>query len=216
MSRKNTYKKEVALSDFQSLITQLSPVAMKESLALFWQGIDGLAQLLGLNIKHLKADHLAMRINDQSVAEHVHQAWLNEGKQISNARINGRPIIVIQLDSPLQIASQKIDCLELPYPTDKTYPHQGWEHVEFVVPSDAKTTEQLLEDVKVTFPLMAKNWPKLDELGIKVKLSSPKAEAERLANPTIAFKHNGVCIKLHPHTLQAVIKSENADYTRLT
>ncbi|GAL14478.1 protein yecM [Vibrio astriarenae] len=50
----------------------------------------------------------------------------------------------------------------------------------------------------------------LDELDIKMKLSSPKGEGERLNNPTVAFKHQGVCIKLHPHTLKAIVASEHA------
>ncbi|WP_238925401.1 VOC family protein [Vibrio sp. S11_S32] len=190
------------------LIQQLSPAAMALSVVDFWQKMDALAQLIGLDYHDLKADHLAMRINDQVVAEQVHRAWLSEGQQISNAMINGRAIIVIQLDSALQVTDHKIDCLELPYPSDKAYPQQGWEHVEFVVPSKAQTAEQLVEQIKRQFPLMAKKWGRFAELGVKVKLSSPQGAGERLVNPTVAFKHQGVCIKLHPHSLQAVIASE--------
>jgi predicted metalloenzyme YecM len=44
-----------------------------------------------------------------------------------------------------------------------------------------------------------------------MKLSSPKGEGERLANPTVAFKHDNICIKLHPHSLKNIVASEQAD-----
>ncbi|QSA19814.1 VOC family protein, partial [Vibrio furnissii] len=44
--------------------------------------------------------------------------------------------------------------------------------------------------------------------GVKTKLSSPKGEGDRLNNPTVAFKWQGVCIKLHPHTLKTIVASE--------
>ena len=78
------------------------------------------------------------------------------------------------------------------------------------MPSFAQTAPQFVEEVKAAFPQLEANWDSLAEKGIKVKLSSPQGEGERLANPTVAFKKNGVCIKLHPHTLKEVIASEQA------
>lgn len=48
----------------------------------------------------------------------------------------------------------------------------------------------------------------LAALGVKVKLSSPQGDRQRLANPTVAFKWQGVCLKLHPYSLRQVIESE--------
>ena len=189
----------------------LFPKALLADLPRFWGDILVLADELGIETQSLVADHIAMRINDLDVAKSAHQAWLTQGRQISNAIINGRPIIVIEFDNPLQIEKHSIECLELPYPSDKTYPNEGWEHVEFVVPSSAQTALEFVEEVKIAFPRLADNWEGLAEKGIKVKLSSPQGEGERLANPTVAFKKNGVCIKLHPHTLKAVIASEQAE-----
>ncbi|WP_350639928.1 VOC family protein [Psychrobacter sp. CAL606-MNA-CIBAN-0158] len=45
---------------------------------------------------------------------------------------------------------------------------------------------------------------------MKVKQSSPKGDKERLANPTIAFKANGICVKVHPHDIQKIVESEQA------
>ncbi|WP_105902447.1 VOC family protein [Vibrio gangliei] len=194
----------MSTNDFESL----SPAQLRIQLPQFWQKIEQLSELLGLELDNLTADHIAMRINDWALTEQVHQAWLEQGTQLSNAMINGRPIIVLQLEQALQVAGQEIDCLELPYPSDNTYPQQGWEHVEFVVASPAQTVEDFTQDVRQAFPKLDSQWDQLAELGVKVKLSSPKGEGERLANPTVAFKKEGVCIKLHPHTLKAVIASE--------
>lgn len=194
----------MSTNDFESL----SPASLRTQLPQFWQKIEQLSELLGLEVDNLTADHIAMRINDWTLTEQVHQAWLEQGAQLSNAMINGRPIIVLQLTQPLKVASQTIDCLELPYPSDKTYPQQGWEHVEFVVTSTAQTADDFVQDVLQAFPKLDSQWEQLAEMGVKVKLSSPKGEGERLANPTVAFKKGGVCIKLHPHTLKAVIASE--------
>lgn len=86
----------------------------------------------------------------------------------------------------------QIECLELPYPAQgKTYPEQSWEHVEFVIPSQALSAEAFCEELKGGYPSLAEKWHQLNELGIKVKLSSPQGEGERLANPTIAFQWQG-------------------------
>ncbi|MGB2079098.1 MAG: VOC family protein [Vibrio sp.] len=191
------------------MIQALSPNQLRCQSADFWLEITDLASRLGLDISSLHADHLALRVNDRAVAQAIHQHWLNEGQQISEAMINGRPIVVIKLNTPIELGAHKVDCLELPYPSDKVYPQQGWEHVEFVLPCDARTTDELMQALFEFAPGLKQNWHQLGTQGIKVKTSSPQGEHERLANPTIAFKYQGVCIKVHPHTLEAVIASEH-------
>lgn len=188
---------------------RLQPKQMLDELSTFLERIAALAQEVGLNAEKMTVDHLALRINEHQVAEQAHQAWLAYGEQISCAEINGRPIIVLRFANPPQAFASTIECLELPYPAPgKTYPQQGWEHVEFVLPSAAVDAEAYLADLKRQFPLLAEKWPQLAQSGIKTKLSSPKGEGERLANPTVAFKKDGVCIKLHPHSLREVVESE--------
>lgn len=77
-----------------------------------------------------------------------------------------------------------------------------------VIPSTATTPESFLEDVFAIFPSLKARWSELETLGVKVKLSSPAGEGERIANPTVAFKASGVCVKLHPVSLEQVIESE--------
>ncbi len=188
----------------------LHPDQMKQKLDSFLSKIQQLMDLLHIDLTNHALDHIALRINEFNLAKLAHQAWLNEGREISNTKINGRPIIVIAFNQPLMVKTWLIECLELPYPAQgKHYPEQSWEHVEFVVSSTAQTAEEYLRDVKIQFPELDNQWEELESRGIKVKLSSPKGEGERLNNPTIAFKWQGVCIKLHPHTLKQVIESES-------
>lgn len=188
---------------------ELMPIQMCEKLDDFMHKIQGLSEIMHIDLSSFQADHIALRINDAELAQLAHQEWLNQGKEISNAQINGRPIIVIEFTQPLKALGWSIECLELPYPAEgKLYPEQSWEHVEFVVPSAALTAQEYLADLKQQFPEFAQQYDSLAERGVKTKLSSPKGEGERLNNPTVAFKHAGVCIKLHPHSLKAIVESE--------
>ncbi|WP_394247468.1 VOC family protein [Vibrio profundi] len=187
----------------------LEPQQMIDRLDSFMTKIESLGNKLGLDLSFAQADHIALRINETELAKCAHQAWSEYGSTISEAMINGRPIVVLAFDEPLQSLGWKIECLELPYPAaGKVYPSQDWEHVEFVVPSHAQTADEYLVDLKETYPEFAAKFDTLAEQGIKTKLSSPKGEGERLNNPTVAFKHQGICIKLHPHSLKKIVESE--------
>nr|WP_319555790.1 VOC family protein [uncultured Vibrio sp.] len=188
---------------------RLSPELMLQELDAFVTKIEALASMLRLDLSLAQADHIALRINDIEIAKQAHQAWSQYGKVISQAQINGRPIIVIEFGKVLESRGWKIECLELPYPAEgKIYPIEGWEHVEFVIPSHAETADELLADIKHRYPEFGAHFKKVEEMGVEIKLSSPKGEGERLNNPTVAFKYQGVCIKLHPHSLKAIIESE--------
>ena len=186
----------------------LHPTQMLAQLPEFMKAINTLIDDLGISLAGYQADHIALRVNDQDVAHQLHLAWLSYGEEWSNNMINGRPIVIIGFEQPLAVDDWTIEALELPYPSDKVYPQQGWEHIEFVVPSNAKTIEELKADLLEKLPQL--DWDGLDAKGIKVKASSPSGEDERLANPTFAFKRDGVCIKLHGHSLKAVLESEQA------
>ncbi|WP_318404066.1 VOC family protein [Photobacterium leiognathi] len=186
----------------------LHPTQMLAQLPDFMKAITALIDDLGISLKGFQADHIALRVNDQTLAEELHQAWLSYGQEWSNNMINGRPIVIIGFEQPLQVGDWSFEALELPYPSDKSYPKQGWEHIEFVVPSTARTTDELKQDLQKQLPTL--DWDGLAAKGIKVKESSPAGNNERLPNPTFAFKRDGVCIKLHGHSLKAVLESEQA------
>ncbi|EHN71077.1 VOC family protein [Aliivibrio fischeri] len=189
---------------------QLEPQQLINVLPSFMEKIQALLDVLEIDLTQYQADHIALRINDRDVAEAAHQAWLQQAEEWSNNEINGRPIIALGFNQALIINGWSIECLELPYPGDKSYPQQGWEHVEWVIPCDVDSQEAFLEYVFKTFPSLKDKWDNLASMGVKVKQSCPSGDAERIANYTVAFKYQGVCIKLHPHSLKAVIESEQA------
>lgn len=187
---------------------RLAPQQMLEDLPHFMQKITQLADLLDIDLSPYQADHIAMRINDTDIAEQARLAWQAYGEEISSAEINQRPIIVSRFHQPLIVDAWQIECLELPFPAEgKLYPQQGWEHVEFVIPSDAQTMEDFVSDLE-RIEGLSDLQRKAEQLGATLKLSSPKGEGERLANPTLAIKYQGVCIKLHPHSLRLIVASE--------
>ncbi len=189
--------------------SSLSPEKMISNLDQFSNRVLSLLSQIGLDLCSYPIDHIALRINELQLAVLAHRAWKSLGKEISTAQINGRPIIVFKLKGSLNVGGWSVDCLELPYPAEgKIYPEQGWEHVEFVISSEAQTVDEYLAELKARFPVLKSNWDNFAQMGIKTKLSSPKGSAERLVNPTVAFKKDGVCIKLHPHRLEDIVMSE--------
>lgn len=192
----------------------LMPDQMRNRADEFMAKISLLCQQLHLDLSQFQADHIALRVNDEKLAQLAEIEWQKEAQVILKGQVNGRPIVVLEFDQPFSAGQWQVECLELPYPAPgKIYPSQDWEHVEFVVPSHAQlshvqTAEQYLSDLKQQFPEFSSNFARLSDQGIQVKLSSPQGENERLSNPTVAFKWDGVCIKLHPHSLKDVVESE--------
>ena len=189
---------------------------LQHTWADFSQRISAFIHRLGLDNLALNCDHAALRVNDNQTAQLLVDEFSQHGKIISNNIINGRPILIIKLAEPLVIGAMKIQCVELPFPSDKSYPVEGWEHIELVFPSQAQTCDELVAELIEKVPLLADVIAGNTIAGsnensdIKVKQSSPKGDKERLANPTIAFKANGICVKVHPHDIQQIVESEQA------
>ncbi|MBY5920689.1 VOC family protein [Ferrimonas balearica] len=182
-------------------------------LPVFSEKASQLADRLGLLRAGLVADHVALRITERADAEAMRDAFLQRGTLLSDKEINGRPILLIQLDTPIQVGPWAIDLVELPFPDGKKR-RDGWEHVELVLPCDATDKHQMLEVVK-QIPAMIAKWPVLKDgsLGIEIKTSCPKGEGEPLPNPTVAFRHEGVTIKVHPHDMRDVLGLRQPDAT---
>ncbi|MDT3275581.1 VOC family protein [Shewanella sp. SP2S2-4] len=212
--------------------TNISYEQLTQSWPAFEAQILALLETLDLADKALVCDHVALRVNSIASADALRYAFSRVGKIISDNIINGRTILIIELDIPITLGQFSIACVELPYPSDKVYPQEGWEHIELVIDSKAKDCDTLSQDLLALYPKLSALLP-LDHTaepvqsssqglssqglisqslaslaGIKIKMSSPKGDKERLANPTIAFKRDDVCIKVHPHGIKAVIASE--------
>ncbi|MCS6099083.1 VOC family protein [Shewanella baltica] len=207
--------------------TSISYELLTQSWPAFEAQILALLETLGLADKALVCDHVALRVNSIASADALRDTFSRVGKIISDNIINGRTILIIELDTPLTLGQFSIACVELPYPSDKVYPQEGWEHIELVIDSKATECDTLSQDLLALCPKLSALLPPeqaaepvlsrspdlssqgLASLaGIKIKMSSPKGDKERLANPTIAFKRDDVCIKVHPHGIKAVIASE--------
>ncbi|QSX42187.1 VOC family protein [Shewanella cyperi] len=176
----------------------------------FADDIQALAQSLDLmdTAQGWHCDHVALRVNSTTAAEALVQEFEAIGTVISNNLINGRPILIIALDEPLQLGPWSIDCVELPFPGEKHYPKEGWEHIELVFPCKAADCDALEAALGQALPTVAERIKAPGTL--RIKASSPQGEHERLANPTLAFSDDKVCIKLHPHGIRDIIASENA------
>lgn len=184
----------------------LTPELLTKQWPLFSKKISEFLTELTLNELNLNCDHVALRVNSVYEAKLLTEYFAKQGEIISNKIINGRPILIISLSKSYQLNGLNIDCVELPYPSDKHYPEAGWEHIELVLPCNLTQCNEFRE-------YLFKRLPKLKQIlhnnsSISVKLSSPKGEQEQLTNPTIAFKKEGLCIKVHPHGIKAVIASE--------
>ncbi|MHB2055131.1 VOC family protein [Pantoea dispersa] len=183
--------------DFPSELSDL-----KQDLSRFEQALQHFAARLDLDLTQHEADHVAVRCHQFATAERWKAGLLQIGDQFSEAMINGRPICLFKLHQPLRIAGWQVDVIELPWPGEKLYRHEGWEHVEIVLRGEPETLGMramaLLADEALTQP------------GIAFKTSTPQGENERLPNPTLAVTDGQTTIKFHPWRLEEIVASEQA------
>ena len=172
----------------------------------FEQKIQALAAEIHLDLSQYEIDHLSLRVNYEQTAN----AWLTRllayGSVLSDNQINGRVIYLIQLHEPLYLAKQWIDVVELPFPKDKHYPQETWEHIEVVVPFlPNETAAEWLARIKNTF---LRNQPER----FTVKMSEPKGCGETLLNLSVAVsfvdkRQNPTCIKFHPYSIKQIVSA---------
>ncbi len=169
-------------------------------LGRFSADLSALAERLGLNIAPLSADHISLRCHQNATAQRWRRGLEQCGSLLSETMINGRPICLFRLREPVIVGHWRFLVVELPWPGEKRYPHEGWEHIEIVLPGDPQTLSAralaLLSDDGLAQP------------GIFVKTSAPKGEAERLPNPTLAVTDGKVTIKFHPYSIEEIVASE--------
>lgn len=173
----------------------------------FEQKISELAQTMQVDISKFEIDHLAVRVNTCKDAEIWLTALTQYGRIFSDNIVNGRVIYLIELNEPLDFLGQSVSIVELPFPKEKIYLCEGWEHIEFVVPFlPNEQTVDWVERIKLQF-----NLNQLPHL--KLKVSEPKADGEQLPNPSLAVSfvdksQNDVVIKIHPYSIRTVVLME--------
>ena len=172
--------------------------ALLADLQDFEQKIQALAEAIHLDLTKYEIDHLSLRVNSEQKAREWLALLLNYGSVLSDNSVNGRVIYLIALTQPLYLAGQAIDVVELPFPKNKHYPQETWEHIEVVVPFLTGETEaEWLARIKNLF---LRNQFE----GLKVKTS------EKLVNLSVAISfsdqnHNHICIKVHPYSIKQII-----------
>lgn len=154
------------MANWQS-VDELQDIAA--DLPRFTGAFTALAERLGLEIAPLAADHISLRCHQNATADRWRRGFEQCGDLLSENIINGRPICLFKLHEPVCVAHWRFDVVELPWPGEKRYPHEGWEHIEIVLPGDHDTLNAralaLLSDEGLSQP------------GIFVKTSSPKGSA---------------------------------------
>lgn len=176
-----------------------------EVLADFEKKILSLASEMALILTDYEIDHMAVRVNHCKTAKSYLDLFVKKGRIVSDNLINGRVIYLIELVQPIEILGQKVAIIELPYPKEKVYPQEGWEHIEVVVPFlPEESVGEWIQRVKSQFKLN-------QSARLKVKVSEPKAEGEQLPNPSVAVsfadkKQNHSCIKVHPYSIKKIIE----------
>ena len=170
----------------------------------FEQKIQVLAEAIHLDLTKYEIDHLSLRVNSVQKAREWLALLLNYGSVLSDNSVNGRVIYLISLTQPLYLAGQAIEVVELPFPKDKFYPQESWEHIEVVVPF--LTGESEAE----WFTRIKNGFLRNQSAELKVKTSEPTADGETLVNLSVAMSfsdqnHNHTCIKVHPYSIKKII-----------
>ncbi|OSN04755.1 VOC family protein [Lonsdalea iberica] len=187
--------------------SQPLPTSLMDDLSRFESEMFKLAEQLSLDIGLFEADHISLRCHQNATAERWREALLNNGATLlAENVINDRPICLFLLPQPLTVGPWQITCIELPWPGNKRYPHEGWEHVEVVLPGDPATLHQRALACLPDAALLTQ--------GIRLKFSQPQGEQERLPNPTLAVTNGTVTLKFHPSRLQDIVESERNSLPR--
>lgn len=152
--------------------------------------------------KELSICHACVRIKSPDDVTELKENVSDVGKIISSAIVNGREILIIQLDVPLIVGNWSVNGIELPYPKQNHSYGDGLEHVEFVLLDTENTMDAIREKV---FEII-KNYS-IEELKQKYSYSEdePQAEGDQKPNPTISLKVDDVGIKFHSLSIQDVV-----------
>ncbi|HGO5855115.1 TPA: VOC family protein [Mannheimia haemolytica] len=177
-------------------------------LSQFEQKIRQIAEVVGIDLSVYQIDHLAVRMNQTETAKQWKAVLLEGATLLKESEVNGRPIGLFTLTQAVEFCGQFVKIVELPFPKDKTYPQEGWEHIELVFPMlDNESSEQWVARALSHFRLA-------DNAEVKLKISQPQVEGERLPNPSIAISLRNVtfcnpcCLKLHPYDINSIVISE--------
>jgi predicted metalloenzyme YecM len=189
------YPNEKLKINCETLRLEVESFYKKLELSLVELGIEEIC-------RELLIDHICVRLKSEDDVDSLREQLTEAGQIISAVNVNGREILLIQLNESLDLGSWKTYGVELPYPKPNHKYADGWEHVEFVL-SGAENT---IEGVRKAF---TEKFPNLDIERLKSDYSysedEPHADGDQIPNPTIGLKVNGVGLKFHANSIQTVV-----------
>ncbi len=112
---------------------------LKNEFETFLLGVFTQTEKYNLDVSFLDIDHAGLRFRDPEDVNRIKAELLESGAEIiSSEVVNGREILILKLPEPFEFAQFRISYIELPYPaSEHKYHEDGWEHIEFVIESDA-------------------------------------------------------------------------------
>jgi predicted metalloenzyme YecM len=183
---------------------------LKNDFPLFIEKIFRFTEDLDLDVGFLDIDHAGLRFRNSEDVDSLKKVLEQEGNTIiSDQHVNGRTIFIFKLVEPLSVGQYEIPCIELPYPaTNHPYSEDGWEHVEFVLPSTAKDTESFEKEFRDFFPEFS---PETIKYGYRLEMPQV-LDPNEPPNPSIAIqKVVGLSIKFHPKPIDQIVGYKNLD-----
>ncbi|MCK3654637.1 metalloprotein [Pasteurellaceae bacterium Macca] len=193
-------------ADFANFFSKMT--ACFGDFAEFEAKIRQIADLAQIPLAEFEIDHLAVRMNDTQRAKQWYELLLTHANLLKESVVNGRPIALFTLYTPLTFCGKSVSIVELPFPKGKIYPQEGLEHIEIVIPF--LTDETVAEWTK----RICHQYALEQNPHITLKISQPTVLGEGLPNPTIAITTNyktycnNACLKIHPYDINTVIRSE--------
>jgi len=181
--------------------------ALQSQVEAFSGNLDSALRELGIQEKcrNLNIDHICVRLKDSSDVDSLKKELEEAGQIISAVNVNGREIMIIQLNQPLILGSWQTSGIELPYPKPNHSYEDGWEHVEFVLNGAENTMDGVRQAFMDTFSELDR-----DQLESNYAYSEdePYADGDQIPNPTVGLKVNGVGLKFHANPIQVVVGFE--------
>jgi predicted metalloenzyme YecM len=132
------------------------------------------------------ADHICWRTSSTENYHASCSAILNYAHKITEADVNGRPISVFELFTPLIWGERLIHLVEIPAPKANKKIKDGFEHIEIVCDETFKHLEKMFSQCQ---------WN--------------KKGLEKNINPEIEIEFEDAAIKFHHHSLKSIIELEN-------
>lgn len=101
----------------------------------FLDGVFKELNALKVDVSNFEIDHICYRVKNKNRYNELKSQLSSISKLLSEQLINGRYICIFELEEPLLYKNYSISCIELPQPKEEQTYKEGFEHIEFVIPT---------------------------------------------------------------------------------